>query len=582
MPTYEVADSKTGKVLELTGDSPPTEQELNDIFSKFSNSVNQPGALGKFERGIGKAMELKPGRHDLLPMAKERFSRVLNSSNDLEAVKNAGLTGLLGLGVMGQRMEAGVANPALILQQELNPNIPSQGNSRLEAFKNILGKAGQSSLAGLMGKDLGEVGDVYRSSGVNETASKLLGLQGAFALDPTNSMGFLKKLSPALRVRQGRKILESGVDKLAKATGNKFRQVAFNIQHLPESVQNFLAATKFKSASKEFLKDDAPLKFANEVNDHAAKYVYEGANEAYDKIAKKAPDLPVAEMNKLIDDLTVLKEEAVASGAEISKIDTAIRKISGAPASQEIQSSNIVDYLGRSFGFVKEKPAQVITLRDVLEAQRDLRLSARKSVLDAKAAGIIGKHLTGQFNELAEANTKWAEWANTRRALDSVFGKETIVGAGESVRKAPLKIVNALTPRSEELPKNIEYIDSILKKNSKNVISDFAVRAKHISAGANIKKTMGPHIISSFLAGSYTGNQLAGPIGGAIGGGMGTVLSSPKLFSQASKMGVDISDFGRNIAKSPLGAVLKLGREGGEQTLDQALLKAIQQRRKNE
>jgi len=36
MPTYRVTDSSTGVVLKLTGDSPPTEQELVDIFAANS------------------------------------------------------------------------------------------------------------------------------------------------------------------------------------------------------------------------------------------------------------------------------------------------------------------------------------------------------------------------------------------------------------------------------------------------------------------------------------------------------------------------------------------------------------------
>ena len=36
MPTYKVKDSLTGKTLNLTGDSPPTEEELQYIFSQHS------------------------------------------------------------------------------------------------------------------------------------------------------------------------------------------------------------------------------------------------------------------------------------------------------------------------------------------------------------------------------------------------------------------------------------------------------------------------------------------------------------------------------------------------------------------
>jgi hypothetical protein len=37
MPKYRVTDAKSGKTLELTGDSPPTEQELEEIFSSYSS-----------------------------------------------------------------------------------------------------------------------------------------------------------------------------------------------------------------------------------------------------------------------------------------------------------------------------------------------------------------------------------------------------------------------------------------------------------------------------------------------------------------------------------------------------------------
>jgi hypothetical protein len=34
MPTYKVTDPTTGKSLKLTGDSPPTEQELEEVFAQ--------------------------------------------------------------------------------------------------------------------------------------------------------------------------------------------------------------------------------------------------------------------------------------------------------------------------------------------------------------------------------------------------------------------------------------------------------------------------------------------------------------------------------------------------------------------
>lgn len=46
MPTYKITDPSSGKTLKLTGDSPPTEQELNDIFSGVSkDNSNQTTQL---------------------------------------------------------------------------------------------------------------------------------------------------------------------------------------------------------------------------------------------------------------------------------------------------------------------------------------------------------------------------------------------------------------------------------------------------------------------------------------------------------------------------------------------------------
>jgi hypothetical protein len=46
MPTYKVTDPTTGKTLRLTGDSPPTEQELSEVFARVNQGAapTQPAA----------------------------------------------------------------------------------------------------------------------------------------------------------------------------------------------------------------------------------------------------------------------------------------------------------------------------------------------------------------------------------------------------------------------------------------------------------------------------------------------------------------------------------------------------------
>jgi len=69
MPTYEVTDPTTGRTLELTGDSPPTEKELTDIFSRYG-AAPAPKTLGQkvmdfagrnFAEGAGDTAQLSHG-----------------------------------------------------------------------------------------------------------------------------------------------------------------------------------------------------------------------------------------------------------------------------------------------------------------------------------------------------------------------------------------------------------------------------------------------------------------------------------------------------------------------------------------
>lgn len=51
MPTYKITDPQTGKTLSLTGDSLPTEQELDEIFSQTREvttiNANEPGTIAR-------------------------------------------------------------------------------------------------------------------------------------------------------------------------------------------------------------------------------------------------------------------------------------------------------------------------------------------------------------------------------------------------------------------------------------------------------------------------------------------------------------------------------------------------------
>lgn len=56
MPRYKITDPNTGKTFKITGDSPPSEQELNDIFSSSGIGKTQPEQAPEAPSAMGTAM----------------------------------------------------------------------------------------------------------------------------------------------------------------------------------------------------------------------------------------------------------------------------------------------------------------------------------------------------------------------------------------------------------------------------------------------------------------------------------------------------------------------------------------------
>lgn len=65
MPTFKVTDPKTGKQVKITGDKPPTKEELDKIFAQAPKQTEQEGEQGTVE----KALEFVLGRS--VPFSKQ-------------------------------------------------------------------------------------------------------------------------------------------------------------------------------------------------------------------------------------------------------------------------------------------------------------------------------------------------------------------------------------------------------------------------------------------------------------------------------------------------------------------------------
>ena len=84
MPTYNVADPQSGRQVKLTGDSPPTEQELEQIFSNINSTPqeNKPGLLKRGWNALAipeqKSREGLQMLANMLPEAGQSRSAALN------------------------------------------------------------------------------------------------------------------------------------------------------------------------------------------------------------------------------------------------------------------------------------------------------------------------------------------------------------------------------------------------------------------------------------------------------------------------------------------------------------------------
>ena len=72
MPRYKVTDPETGKVLHLVGETPPTQQDVAEIFSKrgeVRSSKVEEGPLSPMRRylpSVARAVDITKEQQELL------------------------------------------------------------------------------------------------------------------------------------------------------------------------------------------------------------------------------------------------------------------------------------------------------------------------------------------------------------------------------------------------------------------------------------------------------------------------------------------------------------------------------------
>lgn len=181
MATYKVT-APDGRSVTLTGDAPPTEQELEQVFKELpQQEATQSSPLDSV---------ISAGKDSLMKLAGSAIPA-------MGALQAAGSYGKL-----AQQEEAAIANPLLEIQS---------GNMDLNSLLQSAGKgiSGQSESPYNSGRQA-ELGDVYRNLGLPETVASTAGLLSTSVLPSQIGMG---------------KLLEDS-SKAIQATGKKLSPVA--------------------------------------------------------------------------------------------------------------------------------------------------------------------------------------------------------------------------------------------------------------------------------------------------------------------------------------------------------------------
>lgn len=148
MPNYTVTDPATNKSITLTGDSPPTEQELNDIFSKIN---------------LTKEEKKQETQNDVIAQRPSAIADLIKNPTTFQHPVGAVLRTLGGANELYQGVPASIA---LDLQHGKPQNIIPN-----------LGKV-------ITGQRPAQYGDVFQGAGVPKPLAAAGGLYTDFALAP--------------------------------------------------------------------------------------------------------------------------------------------------------------------------------------------------------------------------------------------------------------------------------------------------------------------------------------------------------------------------------------------------------------
>jgi hypothetical protein len=195
VPTYTVTDPSTGKQLKLTGDSPPTEAELTQIFASTGGSQSQPGVGEQLWNAFKETGPQNVYNRQNLPLIGAAIAgAATGGAGAIPVLAASGFGGAIGEGVR-QATSGEEANPAQMgvegLKQAAQVGLGEGAGKVLGAGVGLIRSAAAGAAEGGIG---GAVARVVRNTIPVESGTMMIQ-----ALKPRNTQtGFPDALKVAL------------------------------------------------------------------------------------------------------------------------------------------------------------------------------------------------------------------------------------------------------------------------------------------------------------------------------------------------------------------------------------------------
>lgn len=349
MPTFRVTDPQTGATLRLTGDSPPTEQELEQIFASV-------GAQPEAQDGVvtaGDAGAISPAGQRQQGIGDQILGGVAAAGQIAGEIIREPIKGLIGIG------------------GALLPGEEGQGVRAMQAFEQqapqlIEGTAAEESLQAV-GEAIAPVGEAISAAetGLGEAAFEATGSPTAAAAATAIPTALLE----AVGLGAGGRVARGAVKPSKRAIDKAIRQAA------PE-------AETIKNTSRAIYR---------ELDDSGIKVKPAAYNQLVSKVRRAAREqgLDARITPKAAGALDAM-EDVLGSSPSLTEVDV-LRKLAGnvAKAPDAAEAALGVRMISEIDDFLDRVPSNALTKGDISSAQvgakyraaRDLWGRARKSEL---------------------------------------------------------------------------------------------------------------------------------------------------------------------------------------------------------